>query len=154
MAKRHGKIDTAGVRWGFIICQVPAVKVPKETYCLVEEFTYILWKTTVSWISSRPCKCVQNLNHLFLPNLPSSILWWQHHHSSLCASLCPSSRQKESRAGSLPQTRLCSVLSVTTSVRVLTLSCARLLQLGSKLVFLRLDNNPKYLPYHRQQLFF
>lgn len=64
MGEWQRKINTTWVRQRFIICQVPTLKSPKETYCLAEERTNILWKTTVSWISSKSCKHFQNLNHL------------------------------------------------------------------------------------------
>lgn len=87
----------------------------------------------------------------FLPNLPSSILRRQHHHSSHGASLrpVPSSPPPPGRrrAGpAFPLPCLCSALIVATSVQVLTLSCPRLLQLGSKLVL-------EYLPYFCQNQF-
>lgn len=87
----------------------------------------------------------------FLPNLPSSILWRQHHHSShgCKPSPCPPpapSRQKEGCAGFPSTMSLCSILIVATWAQVLTLSCPRLLQLGSKLVL-------EYLPSYCQNYF-
>lgn len=89
----------------------------------------------------------------FLPNLSSSILRRQHHHSSHGATLRPTptprpppppGRRRAVPAFPLPC--LCSALIVATSVQVLTLSCPRLLQLGSKLVL-------EYLPYYCQNQF-
>lgn len=85
----------------------------------------------------------------FLPNLPSSILCWQHHHSSHCESLCPSSRQKEDWA-SFTSTLFSLWAPQSNFSRFLVLNY---LQLASELVLL-LESKRKYLLCHCQILFF